>query len=71
MEIHQKVLRESDTQSNRKAFKAFRLQQPGRELTRKIHDRSARVGVIGLGYVGLPLAIEMAKAGFQVTGVDI
>jgi len=71
METHQKVLRESDTRSNRKAFKAFRLQQPGRELAKKICDRSARVGVIGLGYVGLPLSIEMAKAGFEVTGVDI
>ena len=44
---------------------------PGKELERKIHDRSARVGVIGLGYVGLPLVLEMAKVGFEVTGIDI
>ena len=47
------------------------LTQPGKDLARKISDRSARVGVIGLGYVGLPLVVEMAKAGFQVTGLDI
>lgn len=43
----------------------------GNTLAQKIRRRSAKVGVIGLGYVGLPLAIEMAQAGFQVTGVDI
>jgi len=43
----------------------------GRELAKKIHDRTARVGVIGLGYVGLPLGVEMAKQGFHVTGIDI
>lgn len=43
----------------------------GKELEQKIRDRSAQVGIIGLGYVGLPLAVEMAKAGFQVTGIDI
>lgn len=41
------------------------------ELRRKIHDRSARLGVIGLGYVGLPLAVEMAREGFRVTGIDL
>ncbi|HEY7167569.1 MAG TPA: nucleotide sugar dehydrogenase [Candidatus Binatia bacterium] len=41
------------------------------ELEKKILDRTARLGVIGLGYVGLPLAIEMARQGFQVTGIDI
>jgi UDP-N-acetyl-D-glucosamine dehydrogenase len=40
-------------------------------LAEKIRARSARVGVIGLGYVGLPLAVEFAKAGFQVTGIDL
>ncbi|MDX1979793.1 MAG: nucleotide sugar dehydrogenase [Bryobacteraceae bacterium] len=34
-------------------------------------DRSAEVGVIGLGYVGLPLAVEFARAGFRVTGIDV
>jgi len=42
-----------------------------RELRRKIRNRSAKTGVIGLGYVGLPLAVEMAQAGFQVTGIDL
>jgi UDP-N-acetyl-D-glucosamine dehydrogenase len=45
--------------------------QPGEDLEEKIRQRTAKVGVIGLGYVGLPLAIEMAQEGFQVTGIDI
>ena len=40
-------------------------------LEEKIKSRSARVGVVGLGYVGLPLAVEFAKAGFSVTGIDV
>ena len=41
------------------------------QLRLKIGNRQARVGVVGLGYVGLPLAVEFADAGFQVTGIDI
>ncbi|MEE8581583.1 MAG: nucleotide sugar dehydrogenase [Myxococcota bacterium] len=41
------------------------------ELREKIASREARVGVIGLGYVGLPLSVEFAKAGFAVTGFDL
>ena len=41
------------------------------KLRRKLADRSARAGVIGLGYVGLPLAMAIARAGFAVTGFDI
>lgn len=41
------------------------------QLYSKIQDRSAIVGVIGLGYVGLPLAMEFAKAGFRVIGYDV
>lgn len=40
-------------------------------LIKKIDDRTARVGVIGLGYVGLPLSMVLAEAGFRVTGFDI
>jgi UDP-N-acetyl-D-glucosamine dehydrogenase len=40
-------------------------------LSEKIRSRTARVGVVGLGYVGLPLAVEFAKAGFSVTGIDL
>src|SRR5438067_7834667 len=40
-------------------------------LSEKIRTRRARVGIVGLGYVGLPLAVEFAKAGFTVTGIDI
>ncbi len=41
------------------------------ELRAKIASREARMGVIGLGYVGLPLSVEFAKAGFAVTGIDL
>lgn len=41
------------------------------KLQKKIRHRSARVSVIGLGYVGLSLAVEMAKKGYQITGVDL
>src|ERR1039458_2911208 len=40
-------------------------------LAEKIRTRRARVGVVGLGYVGLPLAVEFAEAGFTVIGIDI
>jgi UDP-N-acetyl-D-glucosamine dehydrogenase len=40
-------------------------------LAEKIRSRRARVGIVGLGYVGLPLAVEFARAGFSVTGIDI
>src|SRR5205814_331782 len=40
-------------------------------LHEKIRDRTANVAVIGLGYVGLPLAVEFAHAGFNVIGIDL
>jgi UDP-N-acetyl-D-glucosamine dehydrogenase len=40
-------------------------------LKEKIQSKTARVGIVGLGYVGLPLATEFAKAGFNVTGIDV
>jgi len=39
-------------------------------LLTKIEDKSARIAVVGQGYVGLPLAVEFARAGFVVTGID-
>jgi UDP-N-acetyl-D-glucosamine dehydrogenase len=41
------------------------------EILDKIRERKARTGVIGLGYVGLPLAIEFAHAGFHAVGIDV
>jgi UDP-N-acetyl-D-glucosamine dehydrogenase len=41
------------------------------ELLKRIESKQARIGVIGLGYVGLPLAIEFARAGFEVVGFDV
>jgi UDP-N-acetyl-D-glucosamine dehydrogenase len=40
-------------------------------LTKKIRDKNAIIGVIGLGYVGLPLAVEFALKGFKTIGIDI
>src|ERR1700756_1791108 len=40
-------------------------------LTHKISTKTAKVGIVGLGYVGLPLAVEFAKAGFEVIGIDL
>jgi UDP-N-acetyl-D-glucosamine dehydrogenase len=40
-------------------------------LLRRIEDRTATIGIIGLGYVGLPLAVEFAKGGFKVVGYDV
>lgn len=39
-------------------------------LLKKIHTKKATIGVIGLGYVGLPFAVEMVRSGFQVIGFD-
>ena len=40
-------------------------------LINKINNKSAKIGVIGLGYVGLPLAVEFTNAGYEVIGIDI
>ena len=42
-----------------------------RKLADRLATRKARVGIVGLGYVGLPLAVEFAGAGFQVTAIDL
>src|SRR5262245_47645209 len=41
-----------------------------RQLSERIDRRTAQLSVVGLGYVGLPLAVEFGKAGFKVTGID-
>ena len=49
-------------------------QQPlsaAHHLRERINQKTARVGVLGLGYVGLPLAVEFARAGFEVVGIDV
>jgi len=42
-----------------------------KKLKKKILDKKAKVGIIGLGYVGLPLAVEFANAGFTIYGIDV
>jgi UDP-N-acetyl-D-glucosamine dehydrogenase len=44
---------------------------PGELLRQRLDRRTARVGVVGLGYVGLPLAVEFTRAGFLTTGIDL
>ncbi|MFQ5436224.1 MAG: nucleotide sugar dehydrogenase, partial [Anaerolineae bacterium] len=41
------------------------------ELIKKIQERKARIGIVGLGYVGLPLAVAFAEKGFRVVGIDV
>jgi UDP-N-acetyl-D-glucosamine dehydrogenase len=41
------------------------------QMIRRFESREAKIGIIGMGYVGLPLAVVLAEAGFQVTGVDL
>ena len=50
---------------------AVQQHAPAQALERKLRERTARVGVLGLGYAGLPMAVEIAQAGFDVTGLDI
>src|SRR5215472_11017036 len=45
--------------------------QPFHSLAGKLEDRSARIGVVGLGYVGLPLVLLFSEQRFKVTGFDI
>ena len=41
------------------------------QLITKFQNRNAHIAVIGLGYVGLPLAVNFAEAGYRVTGIDL
>jgi len=47
------------------------MENPSATLLRKIETRSAKICIVGLGYVGVPLAVASAEAGFQVIGVDV
>src|SRR3954470_1089813 len=40
-------------------------------LLERIKSREAKIGVVGMGYVGLPLGMAFAEAGFQVTGLEV
>jgi UDP-N-acetyl-D-glucosamine dehydrogenase len=45
--------------------------EPFQKLQQKVQQQTATIGVVGLGYVGLPLAVEYAKAGFETRGIDL
>ena len=47
------------------------MKQHKKTLLKKIHKGDAQIGIIGLGYVGLPLAIAFAQKGFPTLGFDI
>jgi UDP-N-acetyl-D-glucosamine dehydrogenase len=46
------------------------MNDPATRLRDRIRDRTAQIGVVGLGYVGLPTAVSFADAGFRVVGID-
>jgi UDP-N-acetyl-D-glucosamine dehydrogenase len=50
---------------------AMERRDHGAELTSRIDSREAKFGIIGLGYVGLPLAVAMVEAGYRVLGLDV
>lgn len=52
-------------------MEAVKLNELSDKLIEKLLNKSAVIGVIGLGYVGLPLAVEKAKAGYKVIGFDV
>ena len=47
------------------------MSAPAVALLERIQTRTARAGVVGLGYVGLPLAVELGRAGLTVTGISV
>ncbi len=51
--------------------KTLQLTGTARQLEEKIDDKTATIGVVGLGYVGLPLAVEFASRGFRTIGIDL
>ncbi len=51
--------------------KALQLTGPARQLEERITSKTATIGVVGLGYVGLPLAVEFARRGFRTIGIDL
>lgn len=59
------MVMESNTQVD------VRVTPHARQLSERIKDRSVHIGIVGLGYVGLPLAVEFAKAGVRTTGFDV
>lgn len=62
---------ESESVSSNRRFKVKEKNKMKQELLKKIEEKSIVVGVVGLGYVGLPLAVEKAKAGFKTIGFDV
>jgi len=69
----QKVTKAQKVKKTKKISKQKKLTDAKayKDLIGRIKDRSAQVAVVGLGYVGLPLSVELAKVGFKVTGYDI
>jgi UDP-N-acetyl-D-glucosamine dehydrogenase len=61
----------SDTKSVPANVAASSVTAISQLLAEKIRSKTARVGVVGLGYVGLPLAVEYAAEGYHVTGIDL
>ncbi len=54
-----------------KTVESLRLTGAAKELLEKLDSRTAKIGIVGLGYVGLPLAVEYAQKGFETIGIDV
>src|SRR5690625_5625556 len=67
----QKKTHQSCCQRRKYMLVTEELNTNANQLLEKIKTRNAVVGVVGLGYVGLPLAVEKAKAGYTVIGFDV
>ena len=67
---HKKPDSKSET-SRKTTSKGKKTVSGYRRLEQKISDKQAVVGIIGMGYVGLPLAVEFGRVGFKVIGVDV
>ena len=62
--------RSSSRVGKRPASRRAQAKSSFERLKERIEKRAARISIVGLGYVGLPLAVEFARAGFSVTGID-
>jgi UDP-N-acetyl-D-glucosamine dehydrogenase len=54
-----------------KGFMSHAIELVTPELFARISDRTAKIGIVGMGYVGLPLALLFSEQGFHVTGFDV
>ncbi|MFA6003474.1 MAG: nucleotide sugar dehydrogenase [Elusimicrobiota bacterium] len=64
-------MKKANTRTVAKSAKHSGRSEMVQKIEAKFRDRSARIGILGLGYVGLPLALEFCRKGFRVAGFDV